>query len=101
VHEISRCSKVRFLQNLKTKRAGGILANGLKAGKKHRFSPFAVLIWAKSRFVIMAGAVFLTMITTYGLTRTGVEGALVQNELGMDVLYPSVHPHLASGFSAP
>ncbi|NUN99609.1 MAG: hypothetical protein HUU01_03225 [Saprospiraceae bacterium] len=32
-------------------------------------------------------AVFLTMITTYGLTRTGVEGALVQNELTMDVLF--------------
>ena len=32
-------------------------------------------------------ALFLTMITTYGLTRTDQEGGLVQNELTMDVLF--------------
>jgi len=52
--------------------------------KKHRFSPFAVFIWEVTG---TRKAVFLTMITTYGLTRTGIEGALVQNELTMDVLF--------------
>jgi uncharacterized protein len=32
-------------------------------------------------------AVFLTMITTYGLTKNMQEGSLVQNELTMDVLF--------------
>lgn len=32
-------------------------------------------------------AVFLTMLTTYGLARNGMEGGLVQNDLTMDVLF--------------
>lgn len=32
-------------------------------------------------------AVFLTMISTYGLARTGEAGGLVQNELTMDALF--------------